>query len=190
MIFSTSGVYVLYKGKFIFQVGPTSDGKKLGVSRLGGHREYGESPLETARREALEEAAIHIQPVSAPVSFRLSNWEDNPAKIQLNDEVAPILIKKGDDKKQTVMYLAYTDSPPAPSGETAGLLCLSPEDIQHICRNNVTLREFICDNGQVILEEDMDKDLVLTPFPQMKVLARLLQENEQWLRDFLNNRKE
>lgn len=74
------------------------------------------------------------------------------------------------------MYLAYTDNPPVPSGETVALLCLSPENIHYICRNNVTLREFISHNGQVILRGEIDKDLVLTPFPQMK--------------DFLNNRKE
>lgn len=47
----TSGAYVLYNGLFIFQVGPTKEGDKLGVVRLGGHREGNETALETAKRE-------------------------------------------------------------------------------------------------------------------------------------------
>lgn len=47
----TSGAYVLYKGSFVFQFGPTKKGDKLGVVRLGGHRENKEMALETAIRK-------------------------------------------------------------------------------------------------------------------------------------------
>lgn len=40
----TSWAYVLYNGFFVFQVGPTKNGDKLGVVRLGGHRENEEIP--------------------------------------------------------------------------------------------------------------------------------------------------
>ncbi|WP_372708536.1 hypothetical protein [Bacillus sp. CDB3] len=54
----TSGAYVLYNNLFIFQVGPTSKGDTLGVVRLGGHKEYDETAIETAKREVKEEAAM------------------------------------------------------------------------------------------------------------------------------------
>lgn len=40
----TSWAYVLYNGFFVFQVGPTKNGDKLGVVRLGRHRENEEIP--------------------------------------------------------------------------------------------------------------------------------------------------
>ncbi|HLZ62576.1 MAG TPA: hypothetical protein VKR06_36995 [Ktedonosporobacter sp.] len=52
--FKTAGVYVNVAGFFVFQVGLTSAGDKLGVVRLGGHREGDESAWECATREALE----------------------------------------------------------------------------------------------------------------------------------------
>jgi hypothetical protein len=43
---ATIGAYVMPDGRFPFVVGPTLQGDKLAVVRLGGHREAGEAPWE------------------------------------------------------------------------------------------------------------------------------------------------
>ena len=90
----TSGAYVLYQGRFIFQVGPTKKGDRLGVVRLGGHKEFEETALETARREVLEEANMKITAVNAPITYHLNEWDSNASIIKLKEEIAPILVKR------------------------------------------------------------------------------------------------
>ena len=174
----TSGAYVLYQGLFIFQVGPTKEADSLGVVRLGGHVESNESPLETAAREVLEEASMKIKPITSPITYHLSDWGSKPSIIQLNEEIAPILVKGNKQEPLSIMYLSYSDSEPVPSSETNGLLLLSPEDVQFICNNKITLHEFIKKNGKAILKGDIDGDLLLTPFPQLLFLSKLLKEHE------------
>ena len=44
----TASAYVIVQGLFVFQVGQTRAGDRLGVVRLGGHVEPGESSLACA----------------------------------------------------------------------------------------------------------------------------------------------
>lgn len=134
----TSGAYVLYNGFFVFQVGPTKNGDKLGVVRLGGHRENDESPLDTAIREVLEESAIKINPVNSPVTYYLDGWHEKANKILISEEVNPILIKGNKEESFTVMYISLADNEPKPSSESKGLLLLSPNNVELICsRQNI-----------------------------------------------------
>ena len=173
----TSGAYVLYQGLFIFQVGPTKEGDTLGVVRLGGHVEPNESPLETAIREVFEEASMRINTMTSPITYHLSNWGSKPSIVQLNEEIAPILVKGNKQEPLSIMYLSYSESEPIPSSETNGLLLLSPENVQFICTNKITLNDFIKKNGKVILQGDINGDLLLTPFPQLIFLSKLLKDH-------------
>lgn len=183
----TSGAYVLYHGMFLFQVGPTKVGNKLGVVRLGGHRENTETALETAKREVLEEASVIISPYNSSVTFYLREWGEEPSKIEVNDKVAPILIKGSKETSYTVMYLSYTETKPKPTSETQGLLMLSPKDVHLICNNNLTLNDYLNRNGLAILKSDINRDLILDPFPQLLFLSKLLKEEEELMNRFLRN---
>jgi len=57
----TSSAWVLVSGSFPFMVGPDQTGKLLGVVRLGGHIEQGETPWQCAVREVKEEADLDIE---------------------------------------------------------------------------------------------------------------------------------
>lgn len=181
----TSGAYVLYNGFFVFQVGPTKNGDKLGVVRLGGHRENDESPLDTAIREVLEESAIKINPINSPVTFHLDGWNGKANKIQMNEKVNPILVKGNKKESFTVMYIAFTDTEPKPSSESKGLLLLSPKDVELICSRQITLNEFIKQNGLAKIKENFNKDLVLDPFPQLLFLSRLLKQELDNMENFI-----
>ncbi|WP_042225222.1 NUDIX domain-containing protein [Oceanobacillus manasiensis] len=182
----TSGAYVLYKGLFVFQVGPTKKGSKLGVVRLGGHREDNETALETAKREVYEESQIEMTPFHSNTTFYLSEWNEEPNKVTVNEPIAPILIKGNEKSAYTVMYLSKTSSMPTPSSESKGLLLLSPENVQLICQKRLSLHEYQKLHGISILTPEIDTKLILQPFPQLLFLSRLLKEETELMERFIN----
>jgi 8-oxo-dGTP pyrophosphatase MutT (NUDIX family) len=66
---ATAGAYVLADGLVVFMVGPNRAGDRLGVVRLGGHREAGETSWTCAGREVLEEASVRIRPIPPPATY-------------------------------------------------------------------------------------------------------------------------
>ncbi|PGV52423.1 DNA mismatch repair protein MutT [Bacillus cereus] len=182
----TSGAYVLYNNLFIFQVGPTRKGDRLGVVRLGGHKENNETAVETAKREVKEEAAIDINILSSPSTYYKENWNAQSKKIKVENEVAPILIIDSPYETLSIMYIAHSENEPNPSSETNGLLLLSVSDIRLICRKEITLNDYIKQGGMAILKEKVDKELILQPFPQLLFLAELSKKDPVLLQQFLN----
>lgn len=182
----TSGAYVLYKGLFIFQVGPTKEGDKLGVVRLGGHREGNETALETAKREVFEEAQVEIAPINPNKTFYLSEWNEEPTKVNINEPIVPILIKGNEESSYTIMYLSNTLTLPSPSSESKGLLLLSPENVRLICQNKISLSDYHNLDGVSILKTELDMNLILQPFPQLLFLSRLLNEETKLMEHIIN----
>jgi 8-oxo-dGTP pyrophosphatase MutT (NUDIX family) len=182
----TSGAYVLYKGLFIFQVGPTKQGDKLGVVRLGGHREDSETALDTAKREVFEEAKVEITPFNPQSTFYLREWNDEPTRIQINEPIAPILIKGSEESSYTVMFVSNTFTEPTPSAETRGLLLLSPANVHLISYSEITLRDYIKQNGVSILTSEVNQNLVLKPFPQLLFLSKILKGETELMEHFIN----
>ncbi|MEK4710754.1 MULTISPECIES: hypothetical protein [Bacillus] len=103
----------------------------------------------------------------------------------MNEEVNPILIKGNKKESFTVMYIAFTDNEPKPSSESKGLLLLSPKDVELICSRQITLNEFIKQNGLAKIKENFNKDLVLEPFPQLLFLSRLLKQELDNMKNFI-----
>ncbi|GEN86076.1 DNA mismatch repair protein MutT [Oceanobacillus sojae] len=187
----TAGAYVLYNDLFVFQVGPTKKGNNLGIVRLGGHREAGERPLETAEREVIEEAAIKINPIDSPITYLLKNWDEKGSTIQPEEEINPFLIKGNQKAGFTVMYMSFAEHKPKPSSESKGILMLSPKEIEFICNHKVTLNELVQQKGKAILTEGFNKDLVLEPFPQLLFLSKILKQKLSYMNTFFQNlRKE
>ncbi|MER2261888.1 MAG: NUDIX hydrolase, partial [Psychrobacillus sp.] len=90
----------------------------------------------------------------------------------------PILIIGNEQESLSIMYLSYSENEPNPSSETNGLLLLTPEDVHFICNNKITLNDFIKQNGKAILKGNINRDLFLTPFPQLIFLSKLLKEHQ------------
>jgi hypothetical protein len=181
----TSGAYILYNGLFPFQVGPTRRGDKLGVVRLGGHREANETALETTIREVFEESSMKICTIHSPITFFKKGWDDSARKIETKEQIAPILIKGTDPAGSTAMYLGYSESEPLPSSETNGLLLLTADDVKRICLGGVTLRNYLARGGRALLKTDINTDLPLQPFPQLLFLHELLEKEKELMDRFL-----
>lgn len=185
----TSGAYVLYKGLFPFQVGPTRKGDKLGVVRLGGHRERDETAVQTAVREVLEESSMKINIISSPITYYQRDWNHSASKIQTEDEIAPILIKGSDRASSTAMYLGHSESEPRPSSETSGLLLLTSNDVHLICKQRITLNDYLRQHGKALLKRELNEDLLLEPFPQLQFLAELLENEPELIKKFMAGRE-
>lgn len=181
----TSGAYIMYKGLFPFQVGPTRKGDKLGVVRLGGHREEDETAQETAIREVFEESSMIIKLVNSPITFLKNDWNESAVKIQSSEDIAPILIKGTDPTASTAMYLAFSNTAPVPSSETCGLLLLSSKDISLICKHKITLEKFIEQGGKALISQEINLGLNLEPFPQLLFLAELFEKEASLMAQFL-----
>ena len=176
----TAGAYVLIGGFVLFMGGPTKADDRLGVVRLGGHRETGESSWGCAYREVLEEASVRSQPIQSPVTYWTTGDVDRSLELRtwpfapnVQPAIRPILVRERveTDRPLSVMYLARTDDPPAPAAEARGLLLLSRADVVRLTRQTLTLRQYLDLSGEAFLRDQLPLDLPLQPFAQLQALA-------------------
>jgi len=153
---------------------------------LGGHREGDETALETAKREIFEEAQIEIDLFNPNTTFYLSDWNEEPIKVTINEPVVPILIKGNEESSYSIMYLSKTLTLPTPSSESEGLLLLSPENIRLMCREKISLYDYHKLDGVSLLKSELDMNLALQPFPQLLFLSKLLNEESELMERFIN----
>lgn len=174
----TAGAFVWSQGRLVFMVGPTRAGDKLGVVRLGGHREAGESTEACAVREVMEEAAMAIRLLPAPATY----FAGSPAKlpgeplptIDWPGSPRPVLVTERQDGGLAVLYLAVSDDPPVPSNESEGLLLPDRAWLERLTARRYTLAEYLAGGGQAVLRTQMEPGLVLEPSHQLRLFARLL----------------
>ena len=76
----------------------------------------------------------------------------------------------------SLMYLAQADRLPIPSSEVKGLLLLDKKDIHRLCREPITLGQYLKNGGKALLNYEYDRGLVLEPFIQLQLLSRMILE--------------
>jgi hypothetical protein len=62
-----------------------------------------------------------------------------------------------------------------PASESKGLLLLTPDDVQQLSRDRLTLKQFLQQGGRAVLRERLPEEMLLEPGVQLMVLARLLE---------------
>ena len=171
----TAGVYVLVDGYFVFQVGPTTSGKTLGIARIGGHRQGEETGWECAAREALEEACLHVHPLHPPATY----WGSSAGDYELQkgtwcssmpSDVVPLLITKRNEQAITPIYLASSQDDPYPAAEAKALLLLRPCDVEQLTKEPMTLSDYIERGGKAVFREVLPQHLILEPLAHLRWL--------------------
>ena len=180
---NTAGAYVPIDGLYPFIIGWRPNNGRVPVIRLGGHREEGESGWECAKREVHEEASLKIRPVR-PRRTYLVDWDHGEAELkemcwegETDQEPIPLLVvtyRREGRTSLSLMYLAQADELPAPACEVKGLLLLDKDDVHRLCREALTLEQYLSGGGKAILNGEFDHKLILEPFIQLRLLSRIL----------------
>ena len=167
----TASAWVLAGEYFPFMVGPDRTGEQLGVVRLGGHIQSGETPWQCAVREVKEEAGLDIQPLPPPATYRLRQETLSTVLWTDPDVVQPILI--GDHSQY---YLARAEGSPSPGAEARGLLLLSHDDVLDLACRHMTLGEYLDSGRRAIFRENLDPLPTGAPLRPMgpQLLAKIL----------------
>ena len=121
----TVGAFILDKQQFIFSIGPNKSNEYLGITRLGGHIENGETILEALEREIFEEASTDIEVLSSTKCFFKRSWESvelEEVHISVNGVVPALVV--GNEKRATVLFWGRISNVPCPSNETQGIIYL------------------------------------------------------------------
>lgn len=175
---ATAGAFVWTGGAFAFMFGPNRVGDRLGVVRLGGHREFGESSEACAIREVMEEASLSIRLLRPPATYFAGAPLRLPGQplptITWPGETPPLLVTDRADGTVSVIYLAVSDDPPVPAAETKGLLLPDRAWISRLCARPHTLEEYLSAGGRAILRRPMEPSLPLEPSPQVRLFDQLL----------------
>lgn len=177
----TVGAFIRYEDTLVFMIGPDSSGEKLGIVRLGGHVEQGESLLQALEREIKEEGSIKVKLLDSPCTLYKNIWEDSDyfdITDLINWNVKPLVIKK-DKLSSTAVFLSYTEEEPKPSSEAYGLVFLKDKDIINICSNRLTLRDFIDGGGKFIRQKEINYDMEIYAGVHLSFLYNLLEDKNE-----------
>ena len=176
----TSGVILRNEGRFVFQFGYNAARDALGVVRLGGHVEPGESADQTAVREAFEEANTRVELIPSRTTFR---YEARETTIDLVPTTwgagppAPLLLaemRTAGVSGLSATYLAESFDSPTPSAETQALLFLTAAEVRSVADSTIARGEFIAGGGVVNDPSGLPRHLPRRPHGQLLALSILL----------------
>lgn len=180
---NTAGAYVCIDGYYLFAIGIRPYNGHIPIVRLGGHREGHETGWQCAVREVYEEANLHIRPLGLQMTYA-ADWDHIEKALQeiqwqicIEQEPGPILVvtyHRENSMHLSLMYLTQAEGLPKPSSEVKGLLLLTEEEIHLLCREPVTLEQYLRRGGRAILNAEFDAGRVLEPFVQLRLLSKIL----------------
>lgn len=176
----------MVNGLLAFMAGPNQEGD-LCVVRLGGHKENGETAIECMKREVKEDASISIIPVNSPITYRAESWDDKPRLMNqnFNGDLSPIIIKGDEEGPLSILYFAYSDEEPVPDSETHAILFLSLTDVDLICKESITIDDFLKSGGKALFQNELRRDVILKPGVHLRFLSMLNKRNPDLMSRFI-----
>lgn len=183
---NTAGAFILINDLFVFMVGPNQKGD-LCVVRLGGHKENNETAEECLKREIKEEASIDVTLANSPITYYLDLWYGEPGIIEQNfkTDKSPIIITGPQDGPLSILYFAYSDQEPVPDSETHGIIFLKKEDIDLICKEQITIDDFLKSGGKALFQKELRRDVILRPGVHLRFLSTLNKMNHNIIDNFI-----
>lgn len=173
----TVGVYLYIDGRFAFAFGPNQHEGKLGIARVGGHIEEGETVEQCARREVKEETNLEIDLLSAPVTYEMKSLDSEPSIIDCDLYHVRPIVRWG----YNIMFFARAFAEPELSSETRGIILLTESEIVKLCKQETKYEQFIDWGGISSTAYEYSRDFILQPLGQMQFLARLIEKQPQFI---------
>ena len=173
------------RGRFLFFLAGTKfdcPPGELFYAGIGGHREEGETWVECAHREAIEEMSVDVELVSTHDTWIVSS--DGEAKrTVVSDEPRPMalyrMVHSGDAPRagetyHIVIYRAALLEPPSemPIEEVRGIIALTREQVVQGPERKPSITELINDGAEIVsLAGPVDLNTRLYPIGTAAALA-------------------
>ena len=160
---------------------------ELFYAGIGGHREEGETWVECAHREAIEETGVAVELLPSHDTWVVSS-DDEVESIVVSDEPRPMALyrmihpegaRRAGDTYHIVIYKAVLLGPPAemPPDEVRGIIALSPGQVIGSPRRKPSIATLISEGAEIIsLAEPVDVDTRIYPVGTASALAAILRE--------------
>ena len=153
MSLTTAGIFVLVDGRVLFQAGPDQTGKQVGLVRIGGRLESGETPLDCALREAREEASISVRVIDSPTTYCLTLEEPPRAVAWQNGSPRPLHASA-----TSHVFIGLSADQPSPTSETHALILLSPSELVALGESKHTLGSLQKLGSQIVLRDPTERE--------------------------------
>ncbi len=160
---------------------------ELFYAGIGGHREEGESWVECAHREAIEEIGVDVELQSSHSTWRISS-DGDAESISVSDEPRPIALyrmihpegsPRAGDTYHIVIYVAALLEPPGelPIDEVRGIIALTREQVIEGPQRKPSIAELSREGAEVVgLAEPVDVNTYVYPIGTAAALAAVLRQ--------------
>ncbi len=163
---------------------------ELFYAGIGGHREQGESWVECAHREAIEEIGVDVELLPSHYTWVVSS-DGEAERIVVSEEPRPMALyrmihpenaPRAGETYHIVIYRAALLEPPydMPIDEVRGIIALSPEQVIEGPQRKPSIAELISEGAEIVsLARHVDMGTRLYPIGTAAALAAILRQAVQ-----------
>ena len=160
---------------------------ELFYAGVGGHREEGESWIECAHREAIEELGVDVELLTSPSTWRISmdggaeliSVSDEPRPMALYEMVHPQGSPSAGGIYHIVIYSGALLQPPSdlPIDEVRAVIALTREQVALGPQRKPAISELISEGAEIVsLAKPVDMNTRVYPVGTAAALAAILRQ--------------